>query len=305
VHEASITHRLPAPTEVEAYLTLMRIVDSEAGKSVLRAKGDVLVYLAVGQPRRYFNRMPRTAYVALFLYPVAVLALLGRPATADERSPLKVCILSGCPTYNSETSLPPFQDWLETNYNVRCTRVVRQAVDNLPGLEQLDDCDVALVFFKRMELKGDQLERFKRYVTSGRPLVAVRTASHAVQTWLAFDREVLGGNYQMHYPKGPVTTVEIIADSKNHPILAGVEITQVGEPLYKNRGHAADVQVLLRGAIPGEPGEDVAWAREYKGGRIFYTSLGSEETFQQPGFRRMLTNALFWTTSRELQGRKP
>ncbi|HVX13001.1 MAG TPA: ThuA domain-containing protein [Pirellulales bacterium] len=220
--------------------------------------------------------------LAAVICPLAVLALLGVPATADEKAPLKVCILSGCPTYNSEASLPPFQDWLEKNYNARCTRVIRQAVDNLPGLEELDNCDVALVFFKRMELKGDQLERFKRYVTSGRPVVAVRTASHAVQTWLDFDREVLGGNYQMHYEKGPVTVIEVAAESKTHPVLSGVEMTRANEPLYKNRGHAADVKVLLRGSIPGAPSEDVAWLREYKGGRIFYTSLGSEETFQQP-----------------------
>jgi len=156
-----------------------------------------------------------------------------------------------------------------------------------------------------MELKGEQLERFKNYVTSGRPIVAVRTASHAVQTWLDFDREVLGGNYNMHYPLGPLTTVEVVAEGKNHPVLAGVKITAAAEPLYKNEGHATDVQVLLRGTIEGVPAEDVAWVRDYKGGRIFYTSLGGQETFQQPGFRRMLANALFWTTGRDLERRKP
>ncbi len=243
----------------------------------------------------------------------AVFLLLAASATsaaaaAEERrppSPLRVCILSGCPTYHSEESLPPFQKYLEQNYHMRCTRVVRRAVDDLPGLEQLDDCDVALVFFKRMELKGEQLDRFKKYVTGGRPVVAVRTASHAVQTWLEFDHEVLGGNYHMHYPKGPVSTIEKVAEAKQHPVLEGVEITRASEPLYKNSGHAGDVRVLLRGTIDGEPAEDVAWVREYKSGRVFYTSLGGEETFQQPGFRRMLANALFWTAGREVERRAP
>lgn len=230
---------------------------------------------------------------------VVVVSLLNGAVRADDHDPLRVCILSGCPTYNSELSLPPFQEWLEQSYNVRCTRVSRRAVDDLPGLERLDDCDVALVFFKRMELRGAQLERFKKYVTSGRPIVAVRTASHAVQTWLDFDREVLGGNYHMHYDKGPVTTVQVAAEAKNHPVLRGVEIARASEPLYKNQGHATDVQVLLRGSIPGGPVEDVAWVREFKGGRVFYTSLGGEETFQQPGFRRLLANALHWTTGRQ------
>src|SRR5688572_20081126 len=87
-----------------------------------------------------------------------LVGLAAGAATADDAGPLRVCLLSGCDTYDSETSLPPFQAWLEQNYNVRCVRVVKKAVDDLPGLEQLDDCDVAFVFFKRMQLKDAQLE---------------------------------------------------------------------------------------------------------------------------------------------------
>ena len=134
---------------------------------------------------------------------ILLFASIARAADPKPAAPLKVCILSGCPTYNSEKSLPPFQKWLEANYHVACDRIVRKDAE-LPGIEKLDSCDVALVFFKRTGLKGEQLERFQKYVTSGRPLVGVRTASHAVQTWLAFDREVLGGNYTGHYGKEPV-----------------------------------------------------------------------------------------------------
>ncbi|MBC8113715.1 MAG: hypothetical protein H7062_05015, partial [Candidatus Saccharimonas sp.] len=89
----------------------------------------------------------------IFVGMIATLLGLGTVAALadDARKPLKVCILSGCDTYKSEESLPPFQEFLERHYNVRCSRVVRKAVDDLPGLEQLDDCDVALVFFKRMQ----------------------------------------------------------------------------------------------------------------------------------------------------------
>jgi len=237
---------------------------------------------------------------------IATLAGLGAAAAmADEAGkPLKVCILSGCETYKSEESLPPFQEFLERHYNVRCTRVVRKGVDDLPGLEQLDDCDVALVFIKRMQLKGEQLERFQKYVTSGRPVVAVRTASHAVQTWLEFDQEVLGGNYKSHHPVGPVTQIGVTPAGKAHPILADVELTKTNDALYKNLGHAANIQVLWEGAIPGQPTEPLAWTRDYKGGRIFYTSLGAQDTFQEPAFRRLLVNALFWTAKRDVEAIK-
>jgi type 1 glutamine amidotransferase len=234
-----------------------------------------------------------------------LMMLPANPAPAEDGEPLKVCILSGCDTYDSETSLPPFQEYLEKNYHVSCARVVRKAADDLPGLEQLDDCNVALVFIKRMQLQGEQLRRFKKYARSGRPIVAVRTASHAVQTWLEFDREVLGGNYQGHHPVGPVTTIEVAAGAHEHPILNGVELTTANDSLYKNQGHADDIHVLLRGGIPGQPSEALAWTRDYNGSRVFYTSLGAQETFEQTAFRRMLANALFWTAGRDVQTRKP
>ena len=220
-----------------------------------------------------------------------------REGAASEK-PLRVCPLSGCTTYHSEKSLPPFQKWLEKNYNVRCVRVVRKATDDLPGLENLQKCDVALVFFKRMQLKGLQLAQFRKYVTSGRPVVGVRTASHAVQTWLAFDREVLGGNYKGHYAKGPITKIKVADSAKKHPILAGVTLKTAPGPLYKNTGAAKDINLLMTGSITGHS-EPLAWTRTVNGGRVFYTSMGNVETFADENFRRMIANALFWTAKRE------
>jgi type 1 glutamine amidotransferase len=230
---------------------------------------------------------------------VCLIAIAAHGAAAEADSPLKICILSGCPEYKTEQSLPPFQQFLEQNYNVECTFLARTTPDDLPGLEALDNCDVALIYIKRMPLKGEQLERFKKYVTSGRPIVGVRTASHAVQTWLDFDKEVLGGNYQGHYDVGPVTQVKVVAGKEKHPILDGVQLPTAAESLYKNEGHVPDIQVLLNGEIPGPHAEALAWTREVNGGRVFYTSLGAKDTFELPAFRRMIANALFWTAKRE------
>ena len=87
----------------------------------------------------------------LCLSMIAALAGLGTAAAVadDAGKPLRVCILSGCPTYKSVELLPPFQKFLEENYQVQAIRLVRVADDDLPGLEKLDDCDVALMCRKR------------------------------------------------------------------------------------------------------------------------------------------------------------
>ena len=226
-----------------------------------------------------------------------VLCLFVR-GVAAAAEPLRVCILSGCPTYKSEESLPPFQQWLEKNYDVKCTRIARTGHE-FPDLQKLDECDVLLVFFKRMELKGEQLDRFKKYATSGKPIVAVRTASHAVQSWLDFDREVLGGNYHGHYEPNTECKLAATSGGRKHPILDGVELTTVKDALYKNDGHADDIQVLVEGAISNTPSEPVAWTRRSKRRPSFLHVARREDTFQLPGFRRMLANALFWTAQRE------
>ena len=85
-----------------------------------------------------------------------------------------------------------------------CSRAFIEGKDeeHLPGLENLADCDVMLLFTRRLKLSGEQLERIKDYCLSGKPIVGVRTASHAIQSWLDLDKEVLGGNYHGHYGEG-------------------------------------------------------------------------------------------------------
>ena len=232
-----------------------------------------------------------------FLAIVFSIAMTGSLAAQQQPKPLKVCLVSGSLEYDSDTSLNILQQYLEKHYHVACSRAFRKTDSDLPGLENLDTCDVMVLFTRRMTVSGEQLERVKKYCLSGKPIVAIRTASHAFQNWLDLDKEVLGGNYRNHYPATQPTTVEYTAHGKAHPILAGVKLTQSEGSLYKNTGLAKDVDILLTGSIPGHT-EPIAWTRSYKGGRIFYTSLGHRKDFEDANFVRMIVNALYWTTGR-------
>jgi len=216
---------------------------------------------------------------------------------------LKVCLVSGALEYESDASLTAFQEFLEKNYDVKCSRAFRKTDDDLPGLDNLDTCDVMLLFTRRLTISGEQLEKIKKYCQAGKPIVGVRTASHAFQNWLALDKEVLGGNYQGHYGSGPPVEVHIETQVKNHPSLTGVKPFQSAGSLYKNSGLAKDTEVLLTGAIPGHS-EPVAWTRLHRGGRVFYTSLGHQKDFIDDNFKQLLVNALFWTAKREIPRKK-
>ena len=164
--------------------------------------------------------------------------------------------------------------------------------------------DVALFFTRRVTIDGEQLEAVKRYATSGRPIVGIRTASHGFQNWLEFDKLVFGGNYDDHYGDGPPAQIKIKSEAKNHPVLKGIVDFSSEYSLYKTSPVASDAEVLISGTIPfespeGFKTEPVAWTRTYKGGRVCYISLGGLSDWENPTFRQLVTNALFWTVKRE------
>jgi type 1 glutamine amidotransferase len=219
----------------------------------------------------------------------------------DKAKALRVCLVSGSIEYDSDKSLDKLQKDLEKHFLIECSRAFIKTESDLPGLENLDRCDVMLLYTRRLKITGEQLERVKKYCLSGKPIVGIRTASHAFQNWLDLDKEVLGGNYKGHYKEGPLCEVALV--DKAHPILKGVQPFKSVGSLYRNTGHAKDINILLQGSIPGET-EPIAWTRNYKGGRIFYTSLGHQKDFDDPNFVTLVTNALYWTTNREPVVRK-
>jgi type 1 glutamine amidotransferase len=237
---------------------------------------------------------------------IASLILIGvvcdSVADASRRSrelQIKVCLVSGAVEYDSDESLALLQTYLEKNYPVKCSRAFRKTDTDIGGLENLETCDVMVLFTRRLKLEGEQLERIKKYCRSGKPIVAIRTASHAFQTWLEIDKEVLGADYKGHFKAGPLSDIQVQA--KDHPILKGVNLKTTKGSLYKYIDLAKDTEVLLKGSLADKPGtsEPIAWTRTRDGGRLFYTSLGHQADFEDENFQRFLANAILWTTQKK------
>jgi len=225
---------------------------------------------------------------------LAGLLLIAAPAARSAPGPLKICLLSASEEYDSEKSLSDFQGFLESTYQVVCRRAFgKDKGGGLPGLEALTNTDLMIVFTRRVQLPPLQLEQIHKFISSGRPIIGLRTASHAFANYPEFDLDILGGGYKGHYTNSQAE-VRLVAGQAQHPVLAGVT-PFTSRKLYKNPALAAGVTVLLEGLVPGHR-EPVAWARESGGRRVFYTSLGTQEDFKEESFRRLLLNAVFWTT---------
>jgi type 1 glutamine amidotransferase len=228
------------------------------------------------------------------------LLLTATPTAQSASGPLKICLLSASAEYDSEKSLSDFQGFLESNYQVVCRRAFgKDKGESLPGLEALTNSDLMIVITRRVQLPPLQLEQIHKFISSGRPIIGLRTASHAFANYPEFDHDILGGGYKGHYTNSQAE-VALVAGQARHPVLAGIT-PFTSRKLYKNPTLADGVTVLLEGSIPGHR-EPVAWAREHQGRRVFYTSLGTQEDFKEESFRRLLLNAIFWTTRTDEKG---
>lgn len=232
----------------------------------------------------------------------------------DKRS--LVVFLSAENEYKAVETLPDFARELEFKRGLDCEILQAAPVASgenrhtIYGMEILTDADLVVVFARRRAFQAGQMKYLWDFLHRGGPLIGLRTASHAFDTrgaapkgheeWIAFDSEVLGGNYHGHYDAGPVATIAAAADAADHPILQGIELPLLSEgSLYQTSPLAVGTQLLLIGTIPDRPAEPVAWTNRHGNSRVFYTSLGHPDDFKNPQFRKLLTNAVFWTMMRD------
>jgi len=237
--------------------------------------------------------LPRTSLlVAIFC-----LALVGR--AADEAAPLRIHLI-GTGEYKPVESFTEYKKHLEEHYRVAVTTSFGKDGKSLPNLEQLRNADVMVIFIRRTNLPEEQISIIREHWEKGKPVVALRTASHGFQEAdnITFGK-VIGGDY-----KGPgsyTAPFKAVAaeGQQDHPILKGVGAINSKGPY--GFGKLADEAVVLQIVESDKKVKAPAsWVHTYKGGRTFYTFMGGPEDFQNEEFRRLLANAIFWTAQRDL-----
>jgi type 1 glutamine amidotransferase len=249
----------------------------------------------------------RVLFFALFLCRSA--------EAADPVRPPRIAFMISESEYDTRTTVPAFAKAELEPRGVSCAFSIAPAEhsSDFPGLDALlPTADLLFVSVRRQAPTEAQMKLIRAHVAAGKPVVGIRTASHAFAPplgknpppapeghvyWPEFDHEVLGGNYHDHYGVGIPTLVKIIPEMADHPVLAGIgpEEVRLTSHLYKNPDLPATVTKLMTGRMDGRPEvEPVAWVNTAGGRRVFYTSLGSPQDFESPQFRRLLRNGIFW-----------
>jgi type 1 glutamine amidotransferase len=228
--------------------------------------------------------------------------ITGDPAfrfIGDERTHIAFVIAED--EYDAHLTLPAFAEQHLGIGGHFAFNFIQSDKDEFDGIEQIRDADLVILYVRRRYLPESQLDAVRYHLNAGKPLIALRTSSHAFETWTEFDPEVLGGNYSGHHgnrpPADPPTWIQVASGTADHPVVADLPDSpfRAASWLYKTRPLASDVTPLMTGWVgaDGEP-EPVSWVRKYGDARVFYTSLGDPRDFEIPAFNRMLFNAIDW-----------
>jgi nicotinamidase-related amidase len=234
----------------------------------------------------------------------------------DKRPHLAMLIAEN--EYQTERTLPAFAArYLGKAFRVSTVFARDTDPNDLAGLEVLDEADLLLVSVRRRPLKPEQLAVVRRFAESKKPILGIRTASHAfsllsgklprgLTAWPEFDKDVFGGNYHGHHsnsrPQDPKTSIRVADGAAKSPLLTGIatkEFTVFGT-LYKTSPLAKGTQALLMGRVGDlQLHEPAAWTFTRRGGgRSFYTSLGHPSDFGLADFQRLLLNAIYWAADK-------
>ncbi len=240
--------------------------------------------------------------------------------TPKTPSPKIVFLVSEDPNnYEATRTIPVFAKMLADRYGCQCEVIQGEGQPGefrFPGLETLEDADLLVIFFRRRALSTEQLGLIRDYLKAGKPLVGIRTANHAFsvhgdvakgfEKWWEFVPEVLGCKNRGYGPADKGTNVAIVPEQSKNPILKGI----VPQKWHSNGNTYlvapmldSNATILLTGSFDDKV-EPIAWTRDYHGSRVFYTSLGYPDDFDQAPFEKLLINGIFWAMDRPVPVQK-
>lgn len=254
-----------------------------------------------------------------------------------------IVFMTGDEEYRSEEGLPMLAQIMSRRHGFRCT--VLFAIDpetghvspneqtNIPGMHHLESADMLVMLVRFRELPDEDMKYFVDYVFSGKPVLALRTSTHAFEYTRnpsspyakytctsteydgGFGRQVLGDTWVAHYGVHGVESTRGVPNAAHadHPILTGVGTIWCPTDVYEVHP-PSDVEVLIDGHVlkgmepgdeenPEKPPLPVAWIRQPDTGRgtgrVFCSTMGAAIDLRDESLRRLIVNGIYWCVGME------
>jgi len=280
-------------------------------------------------------------WLAQFIFVLGILFLASSCSRKIDFRSKHIVFVSGEEEYRSEESFPMIAKILERETGAKVSfcfsvdsagHIDPNNTRHIAGLEKLKDADLMVMFARFRALPQDELKYITDYVESGKPIIGLRTSTHAFlyqedslkhmnnewptkvfgQQWITHHGHFEDGNK-------PLTSV-YFANKMIQPILRGVKPFDAYSWLYHVDGGEwklqGDCNILLQGKSLKSNHEmegnlekfpltnPVAWTKTYKtssgkSSKVFFTTLGHPYDFKDVSMRKLLLNSIFWALDAE------
>ncbi len=264
----------------------------------------------------------------------------------------RIVLIAADQEYRSEQSMPMMAKILSTHHGFDCTVLFavndKGEVDptmpvypekgkesefkqhHIPGLEHLASADLVIFFARLLTLPMSERELIVKYIDSGKPIIALRTANHGFHAALPYKingkqvnwgNDVLGGTFMGHHGRwhADSTRGTIVPEHADHPILIGVSDIWGNSDVYRTYKEGTSLPAGCTALVWGQPlmgrkhndppnpkleSLPVAWFKNWqtsegKSARVFQSTMGSGNDLENPGLRRLIINAAYWGMSME------
>ena len=252
-----------------------------------------------------------------------------------------IVLVSGDEEYRSEESLPMLGQILAQRHGFRCTVLfpinpADESIDpnnqtNIPGFEHIADADLVIMLLRFRELPDDEMQHFVDHLNAGKPILALRTSTHAFQygrnpdspfakyDWRnkewpgGFGQQVLGETWVSHHGDHGQESARGLVNGlyEDHPVLRGVKDIWGPTDVYGVKHLPPDARVLVYGQVlagmkpTDSPNHDksimpMIWQRDYKTetgntANILCSTIGSGPDLECEDLRRLLVNFCYWS----------
>lgn len=189
-----------------------------------------------------------------------------------------VVLISGDEEYRSEESMPMLGKLLSQRHGYKCTVLFSVGADgtidpnkgdSVTGIEALDSADLVIMCLRFRHWPDEQMKHFDAYVKAGKPVIGLRTSTHAFNndkksafakySWNAgadtgwqggFGKQILGETWVSHWGvhKKEATKAIVEAGAASNPLLRGVADVFGTTDVYEATP-PADATILFRGQV--------------------------------------------------------
>ncbi|MEO1528728.1 MAG: hypothetical protein AAFX06_25185 [Planctomycetota bacterium] len=282
--------------------------------------------------------MIRRSFLSLFaLLVLSSYVSAAKPGTlsfpAKGESQGKIVLVAGDEEYRSEESMPMLAKILSVHHRFDCVVLFAMSADGsyidpnnqegITGFENLDDADLMIIGTRFRKPSAGQAKHITAFLDEGKPVIGVRTSTHAFRGDLKFGNmeygkfgiRILGETWVSHHGKHKKEGARGVVEKENegHPILNSVADIFAPSDVYGVTHLTDDDMVLMRAAVTetldpksknveggkNDPMQAFVWLHPYespggKSGLSVCTTAGASVDFVSEDLRRLVVNATYY-----------